>query len=56
LEYNSTGTILARNLYGKGIDEILMRVDVTNNWTLYYQQDHEGSEKIKGIKEVRAYY
>jgi RHS repeat-associated protein len=43
LEYNTSGGIVGRNLYGKAIDEILMRVDVTNNWTLYYQQDHEGS-------------
>ena len=43
LEYNSSGTIVGRNLYGKAIDEILLRVDVANNWTLYYQQDHEGS-------------
>ena len=43
LEYSSTAAVLARNLYGKGIDEILMRVDLTNNWTLYYQNDHEGS-------------
>ena len=43
LEYNSNGTIAARNLYGKGIDEILMRTVPAKNWTLYYQQDHEGS-------------
>ena len=43
LEYNSSGTIVGRNLYGKAIDEIVLRVDVVNNWTLYYQQDHEGS-------------
>jgi RHS repeat-associated protein len=35
----------ARNVYGKGIDEILMRNDptLTQNQTFYYQQDHEGS-------------
>jgi RHS repeat-associated protein len=43
LEYNSSGAIVGRNLYGKAIDEILLRVDVINNWTLYFQQDHEGS-------------
>jgi RHS repeat-associated protein len=32
-------------VYGKGIDEILMRYDptLTQNQTFYYQQDHEGS-------------
>jgi RHS repeat-associated protein len=43
LEYNSTGGLAGWNLYGKAIDEILLRVDVANNWTLYFQQDHEGS-------------
>ncbi len=45
LEYNSAGTLIAKNLYGKGIDEILYRLDlsVTPNRTLYYQDDHEGS-------------
>ena len=43
LESNSSGAIAGRNLYGKAIDEILLRVDVASNWTLYYQQDHEGS-------------
>jgi len=35
----------AKNVYGKGIDEILMRYDptLTQNQTFYYQQDHEGS-------------
>src|SRR5262249_31559306 len=35
----------ARNVYGKGIDEILMRFDPSFNpaVTYYYQQDHEGS-------------
>ena len=35
----------AKNLYGKGVDEILMRYDpsLTQNQTFYYQQDHEGS-------------
>jgi RHS repeat-associated protein len=45
VEYNVTGGIAARNLYGKGIDEILMRIDYTASpaLTIYYQQDHEGS-------------
>ena len=44
LEYRSNGA-LARNLYGKGIDEILMRYDpaVNGGQWFYYQQDHEGS-------------
>ena len=35
----------AKNVYGKGVDEILMRYDpsLTQNQTFYYQQDHEGS-------------
>jgi RHS repeat-associated protein len=46
LEYKSNGDLAARNLYGKGIDEILMRYDPTLTQeprTFYYQQDHEGS-------------
>ena len=44
LEYWS-GIIIASNVYGKGIDEILMRTDiqVNGNQPYYYQQDHEGS-------------
>jgi RHS repeat-associated protein len=41
LEYNSAGAMVGRNVYGKGIDEILMRTDLTQ--TYYFQQDHEGS-------------
>jgi YD repeat-containing protein len=43
LEYN--GANVARNVYGKGIDEILMRTDPTVNsgQPFYYGQDHEGS-------------
>jgi RHS repeat-associated protein len=35
----------ARNVYGKGVDEILMRTDPTVNGgaAFYYQDDHEGS-------------
>ncbi|MFZ0916577.1 MAG: RHS repeat-associated core domain-containing protein, partial [Candidatus Udaeobacter sp.] len=45
LEYNPSAQIIGRNVYGKGIDEILMRTDYTFSpaVTLYYQQDHEGS-------------
>ena len=45
LEYDNTGALVARNVYGKGIDEILMRTDYTFNpvMTYYLQQDHEGS-------------
>ena len=45
LEYGVNGNVRAKNLYGKGIDEILMRYDPTlpQNQTFYYQQDHEGS-------------
>jgi RHS repeat-associated protein len=45
LEYNSTGTLTARNVYGKGIDEILMRISPAWNDgnPMYYAQDHEGS-------------
>ncbi len=46
LEYKSTDlTHPARNLYGKGVDEILMRTDPTVNsgQAFYYGQDHEGS-------------
>src|SRR5581483_7414367 len=44
LEFNQDGQ-LAKNVYGKGIDEILMRTDPTVNGgaAFYYQQDHEGS-------------
>ena len=45
VEYNSSGTIVARNVYGKGMDEILMRKETginDGNW-VYYAHDHEGS-------------
>ena len=45
VEYNSSGTIIARTVYGKGIDEILMRKETginDGNW-FYYADDHEGS-------------
>jgi RHS repeat-associated protein len=42
-EYNVNGAITARNVYGKGIDEILERTDTVRALTFYYQQDHEGS-------------
>jgi RHS repeat-associated protein len=45
VEVFANGALLAGNLYGKGIDEILGRADYTFNpaVTYYYQQDHEGS-------------
>jgi RHS repeat-associated protein len=47
VEYNSTGAIAAKNLYGKGIDEILMRTGidpvVNGGLPFYYQHNHEGS-------------
>ncbi len=44
LEYSSTG-IVGRNVYGKGIDEILMRTNpgLNSGQPFYYAQDHEGS-------------
>jgi RHS repeat-associated protein len=41
LEYNSGGAIVARNVYGKWIDEILMRTatSVNGGQPFYYQQD-----------------
>jgi RHS repeat-associated protein len=39
----SAGGAAFKNLYGKGIDEILERKDVVRNVTFYYQQNHEGS-------------
>jgi uncharacterized protein (TIGR02594 family) len=44
LEYNQDGQIM-RNVYGKGIDEILQRTDpnVNGGQAFYFQQDHEGS-------------
>jgi len=45
LEYNSAGAVVGRNVYGKAIDEILMRTDpaVNSGQPFYYQQDHQGS-------------
>jgi RHS repeat-associated protein len=45
VEYNSTGAIAAKNLYGKGIDEVLMRTEtgVNGGQPFYYQHNHEGS-------------
>ena len=47
LEYGVLGNMRGKNLYGKGIDEILERWDGTvqdpDFRTFYYQQDHEGS-------------
>ncbi len=41
LEYNSAGTLVGRNLYGKGIDEILYRA--YGNQSYYFQQDRNGN-------------
>jgi RHS repeat-associated protein len=44
LEYSTGYHVLAANLYGRGIDEILMRTDYrapARTW--FYQDDHEGS-------------
>lgn len=45
LEDNTSGAIVGRNLYGRAIDEILLRTDPTVNsgQPFYSQQDHEGS-------------
>jgi RHS repeat-associated protein len=45
VEYASSTSIVGRNVYGKGIDEILMRTDPNANGgnPIYYAQDHEGS-------------
>jgi RHS repeat-associated protein len=45
LEYGGGNQLLASNVYGKSIDEILMRTDYTRTpaLTFYYQDDHEGS-------------
>jgi RHS repeat-associated protein len=57
LEYSSTG-IVGRNVYGKGIDEILMRTSPGANGgqPYYYAQDHEGSvtHLINGCSTVRC--
>jgi RHS repeat-associated protein len=57
LEYSSTG-IVGRNVYGKGIDEILMRTNPGANGgqPYYYAQDHEGSvtHLINGCSTVRC--
>jgi RHS repeat-associated protein len=44
LEYSSSG-IVGRNVYGKEVDEILMRTNpgVNSGQPFYYAQDHEGS-------------
>jgi RHS repeat-associated protein len=45
LEYSTGNHLLAANLYGREIDEILQRTDYsgTSAHTWYYQDDHEGS-------------
>ena len=46
MEYKADSSIAAKNVYGRGIDEILMRSDYvvnTSGQTYFYQHDHEGS-------------
>jgi RHS repeat-associated protein len=45
LDYSTSGSIVGRNVYGKNIDEILMRTNpgMNNGDPIYYAQDHEGS-------------
>jgi RHS repeat-associated protein len=45
LEYDPNRELLGYNLYGKGVDEILVRFDPTgpDPQPFYFQQDHEGS-------------
>jgi RHS repeat-associated protein len=46
VEYDSSGTSVGVNVYGKGIDEILERVAIGSDglWYTYFpQQNHEGS-------------
>jgi RHS repeat-associated protein len=45
VEYNSSGTVIARNVYGKGVDEILTRTEtgINGGQPFYYGDDHEGS-------------
>jgi uncharacterized protein (TIGR02594 family) len=65
LEYASNGTLVGYNLYGKGVDEILMHYDPTLTQepkTFYYQQDHEGSvthltySPPTGVSPILEYY
>jgi RHS repeat-associated protein len=46
LEHDGNISIVGSNVYGKGIDEILMRTEqggANNGQPMYYAQDHEGS-------------
>jgi RHS repeat-associated protein len=64
LEYDQTGALAGYNLYGKGVDEILMRFDPTglDPQPFYYQQDHEGSithltyNPPTGVSPILEYY
>jgi RHS repeat-associated protein len=64
VEYTLRG-LAGYNLYGKGVDEILMRYDPTLTQepkTFYYQQDHEGSVTFltylppQGVSPILEYY
>jgi RHS repeat-associated protein len=64
LEYDANGELAGYNLYGKGVDEILLRNDPTLQapQTFYYQQDHEGSITFltylppTGVSPILEYY
>jgi RHS repeat-associated protein len=46
LEYDSSGTSVGTNVYGKGIDEIVKRIAIgsdNQSHTYFLQQNHEGS-------------
>ena len=46
LEFTQAGGLAAKNVYGRAVDEILMRTDYVVNQsgvTYYYQDNHEGS-------------
>ncbi len=45
VEYSTSTSIVGRNVYGKGVDEILVRTDPGKNsgQPIYYGEDHEGS-------------
>ncbi len=42
-EYSGAGTLLRRYIYGPGIDEPLVMIDVVNATKTFFHQDHQGS-------------
>jgi RHS repeat-associated protein len=62
LEYDANGELAGYNLYGKGVDEILLRFDPWLPQTFYYQQDHEDSithltyNPPTGVSPILEYY